>query len=65
MTTRPHPVTDCIDCPFSSVEGDEWSCAVFEDVRDLGPRRQDGKRLPAPWWCPLREASRLVKLRVL
>lgn len=62
MTT--HAVTSCASCPYSWIgSGDRlWVCTASEPGRTIGFDVAHDARPPE--WCPLREADRLVTLRV-
>lgn len=62
------PIEHCADCPFardSEVRDEPWLCTVEEEPREIVVQAErGGPWLPPPAWCPLREADRLVTLRV-
>lgn len=61
-------VDNCCECPFArDGEGrpqDPWLCTVDEPRELTVQAEPGGPWLPPPTWCPLREADRLVTLRV-
>ena len=59
-----HIVTSCAECPYSWTGGDvqPWVCTAEEPGRALGKMSQPWPEPDAA--CVLREADRLVTLRV-
>lgn len=57
-----HIVTACAECPFVSGESKPWVCTAEEPGRALGEVRPPWPEPDAA--CVLREADRLVTLRV-
>lgn len=63
-------VTDCASCPFVIADGQPWFCDALGFDSDDSPRqipdrnRSASVDRPPPDWCPLREADRIVTLRV-
>lgn len=59
-----HVVTSCAECPYAERHDHPWICTAgrWHQVI-LGTPARDPQPVP-PEWCPLREADRLVTLRV-
>lgn len=60
-------VTDCAKCPFVNGESQPWYCDAEPRDKDDLPRLIGHMHYPwpqPPEWCPLREADRLVTLRL-
>ena len=58
-------VTDCASCPFVIADDGPWLCDAMGFDTEVGPRELPGTAYaPPPEWCPLREADRVVTLRV-
>lgn len=63
-------VKNCAGCPFvvDDVDAEPWLCDALQSAgepRELPEQRVAGDRWPdPPAWCPLREADRLVTLRL-
>lgn len=59
-------VDNCTSCPFAIADEPPWLCDAQGFEAEIGPRalpERSGYSEP-PEWCPLREADRLVTLRV-
>lgn len=63
-------VTDCASCPFVIADESPWLCDALGFDTEANPRQLPDQLTgdvpwpPPPDWCPLREADRLVTLRV-
>jgi hypothetical protein len=64
-------VNNCAGCPFvvaTESQTEPWLCDALQwegYPREIPEQRVAGNRWPdPPDWCPLREADRLVTLRV-
>lgn len=65
-------VSCCATCPFvmDGIDKEPWLCDAHGFEHDGPPRQLPEQRVtagqwpPPPDWCPLREADRLVTLRL-